>query len=288
MRRDVVLVHTKYGDCEIDKYYKHRNTTPLIQSAVDKSSYFANKATEIHENKYDYSKVNYINAKTPVIIICKEHGEFIISPNAHISKKQGCPTCSKNKPSKKRLTLDQFINNSNKKHNYFYDYSLSVYTGQSKPITIICPKHGEFIQHPKEHMRGCGCYSCAKEKISNSRSINPTGWEYSRWIESAKFSKKFDSFKVYIIECWDESESFIKIGRTYQKVAKRFRTKNMLPYQYKTLNEIVDEPLNICVLEKNIKDLLDDYKYLPSKSFNGMYECYSKDCLNTLFNIINN
>lgn len=33
---------------------------------------FIRDATAIHSDQYDYSKVVYVNAKTPVIIICHE------------------------------------------------------------------------------------------------------------------------------------------------------------------------------------------------------------------------
>ena len=48
--------------------------------------------TEIHKGKYDYSKVEYKNAKTKVCIICPEHGEFWQLPYAHAIG-QGCPLC---------------------------------------------------------------------------------------------------------------------------------------------------------------------------------------------------
>ena len=45
---------------------------------------FIEKAKLVHGDKYDYSKVDYINAKTPIIIICPEHGEFIKTPDKHL------------------------------------------------------------------------------------------------------------------------------------------------------------------------------------------------------------
>jgi hypothetical protein len=54
---------------------------------------YIEKARSIHGNTYDYSKVNYINAKTPIIIICKKHGEFTQTPSEHLSGK-GCKYCS--------------------------------------------------------------------------------------------------------------------------------------------------------------------------------------------------
>lgn len=53
---------------------------------------FINKAREIHGNKYDYSKVNYVNAYTKVCIICPKHGEFWQIPANHLNG-HGCPNC---------------------------------------------------------------------------------------------------------------------------------------------------------------------------------------------------
>lgn len=50
------------------------------------------KSNLIHRNIYDYSKMNYINDKTPVIIICKKHGEFYQKLSKHFNG-QGCPKC---------------------------------------------------------------------------------------------------------------------------------------------------------------------------------------------------
>ena len=53
---------------------------------------FIEKARLIHEDKYDYSKVNYVNTSTKVCIICPEHGEFWQKPNNHLFG-AGCPVC---------------------------------------------------------------------------------------------------------------------------------------------------------------------------------------------------
>lgn len=56
---------------------------------------FIENATKIHGTKYDYSKVNYLRAKSKVSIICPMHGEFLQSHDTHITQKQGCPGCAK-------------------------------------------------------------------------------------------------------------------------------------------------------------------------------------------------
>jgi len=55
---------------------------------------FIKKAQEIHGDKYDYSKVNYVNYKTKVEIICKKHGPFLMTPCNHIQNQAGCPKCA--------------------------------------------------------------------------------------------------------------------------------------------------------------------------------------------------
>ena len=47
----------------------------------------------LHGDKYDYSKVNYVNNHTLVTIICPKHGEFLQTPQAHLSRK-GCAKCN--------------------------------------------------------------------------------------------------------------------------------------------------------------------------------------------------
>jgi hypothetical protein len=64
-------------------------------------------ALEIHENKYDYSQVKFINSKTPVTVICKIHGHWSCTPSSHTDKnrKRGCPACG----GSQKKTSKQFI-----------------------------------------------------------------------------------------------------------------------------------------------------------------------------------
>jgi hypothetical protein len=95
---------------------------------------FINKANSIHDNKYDYSKVNYINSQIPITIICPEHGEFEQIPNNHLSKTQGCFKCFGNV-----YNTETFKQKCSIIHNNKYDYSKVNYINSKKPVTIICP-----------------------------------------------------------------------------------------------------------------------------------------------------
>lgn len=72
---------------------------------------FIKRAKKKFGNKYDYSKVNYVNLLTPVEIICKEHGSFMKLPSEHIRLHKnyvynysngGCQLCNKRSPYEKK------------------------------------------------------------------------------------------------------------------------------------------------------------------------------------------
>ena len=54
---------------------------------------FISRANEIHKNKYDYSKVDYVDCRHEVTIICPEHGDFKQRPYKHLNG-HGCPYCN--------------------------------------------------------------------------------------------------------------------------------------------------------------------------------------------------
>ena len=120
---------------------------------------FLERAEKIHNNKYDYSKVEYVNAKTKVCIICPKHGEFWQTPDNHL-KGKGCAYCA----NVKKITTEEFIERAREVHGDKYDYSSSVYVNNKTKIKIICPIHGEFELTPNAHLQGRGCKKCNKIK----------------------------------------------------------------------------------------------------------------------------
>ena len=57
---------------------------------------FVNRSREIHGDIYDYSRVEYFNKKSPVVIICPIHGEFLQKPSVHFDG-CGCQKCMMSK-----------------------------------------------------------------------------------------------------------------------------------------------------------------------------------------------
>jgi very-short-patch-repair endonuclease len=122
---------------------------------------FIRKSNEKHNNRYDYSKSVYVNSKTKLIIICKEHGEFLQVPSYHYFSGCGCPKCDPTR----NLTVDEFIERARNIHKDKYDYSLVEYKTAKDMIKIICKKHGEFIQKAGPHIyQREGCPNCVNNK----------------------------------------------------------------------------------------------------------------------------
>jgi len=126
------------------KKYKYKTTEDFIKEAI-----------KTHGDKYDYSLVNYINAKTKITIICPIHGNFEQIPRNHIRGQQ-CQKCGG-----VFMDTDYFIKKAKNTHNNKYDYSLVNYVNSLKCVDIICPIHGVFSQRPKDHLIGKECQKCS-------------------------------------------------------------------------------------------------------------------------------
>lgn len=130
---------------------------------------FINKATIRHGKIYDYSKVIYINNSTPVIIICKKHGEFLQKPYNH-TRGSGCKKCFRERD---KYDFKTFVSKAREVHGEKYKYPYQkIDKGISKTkVLITCFKHGDFEQLGTQHLTGRGCYECGLETISEKGRI---------------------------------------------------------------------------------------------------------------------
>ena len=159
---------------------------------------FIKKANEKHKGKYDYHKVDYVNAKTKVCIICPKHGEFLQNPDDHL-RGRGCSKCKgEANGERNRLSLSDFIKKANEKHGDKYDYSKVEYVDAHTKICIICPSHGEFWQTPHNHIQGRGCSTCGVMKIGDKNRLS-----LSNFIKRANkvHDGKYNYAKVHYVNC---------------------------------------------------------------------------------------
>lgn len=227
---------------------------------------FIEKAMKKHGDRYDYSKVNYINNRTKVCIICPEHGEFQQTPDKHL-RGQGCPKCCRKN---KKYTTDEFIEQAIKIHGNLYDYSETIYGKNKKEkVKIICPKHGPFLITPESHLQGSGCKYCTvgevfntEDFINKAKNIHKNKYIYDKTIFTGAFNK-------VIITCPQHGD-FLQTphkhiqGHGCPECAKLFRKKetelyNILKSVFKE-NDIIHSYYNPKVLGKQEIDI-----YFPNE-----------------------
>jgi hypothetical protein len=124
---------------------------------------FIVKANDVHNHKYEYLNVNYINTKTKVLITCKTHGDFKQTPAMHL-RGQGCSICGEGKKGRKKLTTDEFLSKAKNVHQNRYKYVNTIYKGYFEKLLITCEIHGNFTQTPSDHLQGYGCPICKISK----------------------------------------------------------------------------------------------------------------------------
>jgi glutaredoxin len=159
---------------------------------------FIELAKAAHGDRYDYSKVDYLNAKTKVEIVCRRHGTFWQLPLNHIQgRKNGCKECVFDRL---RLTAKEFIKKSKLRHGDKYDYSKVEYKSNHDKVELICKEHGSFWQMPMNHMKETGCPGCAV-----------TGFDQTK-----------PGILYYLAVLTDDNETLYKIGITNLTVHQRF------------------------------------------------------------------
>ena len=132
------------------------------------------KAAPVYNNRYDYSKVIYIDNKTPVTVICPEHGEFLQTPNAHLSG-AGCPKCK----NKNQTILFEKLSNSFKELNFNYEFGIKWLEGQRFDIynsQFNFAVEYDGLQHYKlvEHFGGESYFKIIQERdvLKNEKCIH--------------------------------------------------------------------------------------------------------------------
>lgn len=164
----ICIICAEHGEfLQLPSKHLAGNTCPVCADKIrnlnnlKKDSEFIEEAQIKHNHKYSYDKVEYLNARTKLIITCEKHGDFHCTPNNHLRGK-GCPKCvGKNK------STDDWIEDAKQVHGDKYDYSKVHYKKCDSKVCIQCGVHGDFWQVAQYHLSGNGCPACKQSKLEN-------------------------------------------------------------------------------------------------------------------------
>lgn len=237
---------------------------------------FVEEAKKKFGNMFFYHEDTYISKRKKTKITCIKHNiTFFQTPHNHLSGiGKGCPKCrreniiNKLKENNLKFTTAQIIEESKKVWGKDrWDYSKFIYKGKHLKSTFICNKcETEFKQRVFIHLdKANGCPTCQTKH----------GWKRTSWI---KYCKSIDCKYplVYIMNCKNEKEEFIKIGFS-SKIKRRLRN---IPYETSLINSIIGKPGAVYDLEHKLHRIFKQYKYQPEISFKGETECFSTEILN--------
>jgi hypothetical protein len=217
---------------------------------------FIKECNILYDNFYNYDKINYINNKTKIEVVCPIHESFWVRPDNHKNKKSGCPTCANNQ----LHTQEQFEYKANKKYDNFYNYSKSVYVNDKTILEIVCPIHGSFYRTPNHHLRGGRCPDCIieenyKDFISNAIRIHGDKYDYSKVVYKNtrtdviiicdNCGEFFQKPTIHLMDCGcqkckrskgeEKIEKYLKEHNIIYEVQKKFKDckdKQELPFDF--------------------------------------------------------
>ena len=203
------------------------------QNTRKNTEWFIKKAKEVHGDKYNYSKTEYIHSMSGVCITCPTHGDFWMPPNRHLQG-HGCPKCGGNE----KLTTERFIEKSKQVHGSKYDYSKVEYKGNFEKVCIICPKHGEFWQYANQHMQGRGCPHCRQSSLEkeirdflDEEKIEYVAQKRANWLDRQSLDFYLPKYNIAIecqgIQHFKPSEYFGGEER-YKRTIELDRNKNKI------------------------------------------------------------
>lgn len=179
---------------------------------IDTTISFVAKAKVKHKNVYDYSEVSYIHSSSPIVVVCRKHGSFVLSPSSHLSGK-GCPQCKVDHNQQLRIVYrDKIVEQSKARFGDIFDYTQFVYVKKKKRATFICKLHNlSFLQYIESHLSGMvGCPQCLRDQrlerrhttekfIAQAIAVHNHLYDYSR-------TEYVDSATAVIITCFKHGD----------------------------------------------------------------------------------
>ncbi len=256
---------------------------------------FYKRANQIHSNKYNYEKVNYVDSHTKITIICNKGHEFEQQPTSHLAG-QGCKYCNEialkeGKPLTNivvpritnKWTKEKFIEKGKEIHGNEYDYSLVNFISIKKPVVLRCNRNHIFEQIPELHLKGNNCRQCAVNNYSNeefivkSKEIFGDTFDYSKCNYINAITKitlickeKKHEFEVCPTKHYSTLGCPLCNKTTEGKMEKELRQKypNLkLQFFIKNINMIKTYPFDFLIKKHNIIVELDGKQHFERVEF---------------------
>lgn len=168
-------------------------------------------------------------------------------------------------------------------HNNFYNYEYVDYKGSKEKVIIVCPVHGQFLQTPMLHKRGCGCPKCARNygpTLSTEQIVSRLKREYKdrydlslvEWKGSeqpiiiickkhGQFSRFYPDYKPEHLcrECQLEAQHD-EVSKDFERKANKIH-KGKYKYKLETYKSVVHLVTIICLVHGEFEQTAGNHLY---------------------------
>lgn len=130
---------------------------------------FLREASSKHGDRYVYTNAKYESAMVPVLIGCREHGDFEQAPYLH-ALGHGCPVCGRNRQ-REKSALSQAVFEQRVAMKHGTGHRISDFSSIGKAVLVHCPKHGPQTRSAQSLLRSSiVCLACAQEAKTDGKA----------------------------------------------------------------------------------------------------------------------
>lgn len=248
---------------------KEKKKILLEEGRLLREQEFLTNSKNLFGEKFDYSKVYYINNRSPITLICKEHGEFKTTGNRHLTFKYGgCKKCEKKyKDAYNLLSPSEYFLRAKNIYGNKFSYDELSYINTTNRITLTCNDCGHvfkrsanshisrYLECPvcrlshsskgedkiKEILTRSGVVFITQKRFKECRDVYPLPFDF--YIPTLNTVIEYQGTQHY------EAVNFGSVGREREAVERDYKT---------TL--LHDDIKRKFCKEKNIKEIEISFK----------------------------
>lgn len=322
MNDDITITCPIHGDFVTKPLYllKYTYGCPKCADTTHDTEWFISESKNKYGDRFTYEKTEYVNLKTKVIVTCRKHGDFKVTPSVHLSNFYGgCSGCHS-----ESFGFDVLVEKIKQKHGDNYEDKFIIkeedFNGTQSPMKIYCRKHGEVTvcEARNLYISDYGCPKCGahiptqEEFIQQCREVHGDYYDLSEVV----FVNMFTDIKVicrehgpfYTRACWfvysangcpkcNRSHGEIKVYNILKEMNiehEEQKTFEWLKYNRSQFIDFYIESLNVAIevqglqhfkpihfFYDDIEEINENFEYIISRDKNK-----HKLCIENNINVI--
>lgn len=174
-----------------DNLINKGNGCPYCAKHIKSNDNFIQELEALYGDKLNLNKIQYVNARTPVILICPKHGEFTKTPNKLLCG-QGCPKCRSS-----NRKLENIVMNKLKEKGIEFEAQKRFKWLGKQSLDFYLPKYGVAIECQGEQHFHQVFFNGKKDNIEERNLFKSI---IERDVKKNKLCNEYNVKVLYFIE----------------------------------------------------------------------------------------